>query len=150
MKRLILIILLAASIVLLDVGAAFTQELAAVPIGKKGWKWDVSAAVPLFKIVGSESGSARMDVLPMIGIGGGLTFYWGPVDDPDNEKLISVNFPTLVLNERETDGANLDLTLVADVGFFDNRIRIGTGYEFGKLNYSRSRFIGVFSVGIEF
>ena len=144
MKRFCLVLLVMAFVF----SNAVAQEKN-VPL-KNGWALDFSTAIPLFKIIESEDGGSRMDVVPMIGIGGGLTFYWGPKDDPDNKKLISINIPTLVLNERETSGTSLDLTLVFDVGFLNNKLRLGGGYEFGKLNYSRSRFIAVFSFGVEF
>jgi hypothetical protein len=131
---------------ILAAGSSLAQEIP-VPL-ENGWNVAFSTSLPLFKIVESSSGS-RMDVLPMVGLGGGLTIYWGPEGDEENEKLIAINIPTLIVNERETDGTRMDLTVAADVGFFDNRLRAGIAYEFGDVP-DRSRFIGVFSYGVSF
>lgn len=148
------LLILCAAVVLLAVSfcsAAGQIEAADIQLGKKGWWFGFSPTVPLFKLVEAESGTgASMDVIPMIGIGGGLSFYWGPLDDPDNARTISINFPTLVMSMREGDEEKMDLMLICDVGFLDNALRVGAGYEFGKLAYSRKRMVGVFSVGINF
>lgn len=142
---------LTALAICLLIATTASAQLKSIPLGNKGWALDVSTAIPLFKIVESEGGSnAKMDVIPMVGIGGGLTAYWGKIDDPENNKIISINFPTLAMSMRETDDKKMDLTLIADVGFFDNRVRFGCGYEFGKLAYVRNRLIGVFSLGVTF
>jgi hypothetical protein len=146
MKKLVL---LAIAALMLMTASASAQAMS-FPVGNKGWMFDVTTAIPLFKIVESEGGTSQMDVLPMLGIGGGLTMYWGVKDDPENKKVISINFPTLAMSLRDSDDKKMDLTLIADVGFFDNFIRFGAGYEFGKLAYDRSRFIGVFSLGVTF
>jgi hypothetical protein len=147
MKKLILLTIAA----LMLMTASASAQAMAFPVGSKGWMFDVTTAIPLFKIVESPGGtSASMDVLPMLGIGGGLTMYWGLKNDPANEKVVSINFPTLAMSLRDTDDKKMDLTLIADVGFFDNFIRFGAGYELGKLAYERSRFIGVFSLGVSF
>jgi hypothetical protein len=146
MKKLVLFTIAA----LMLMTASASAQAMAFPVGTKGWMFDVTTAIPLFKIVESEGSSSQMDVLPMLGIGGGLTMYWGLKNDPANEKVVSINFPTLAMSIRDTEDKKMDLTLIADVGFFDNFIRFGAGYEFGKLEYDRSRFIGVFSLGVSF
>jgi hypothetical protein len=143
------ILIIAALLVMSSCASASAQAMA-FPVGTKGWMFDVTTAVPLFKIVESEGNTSQMDVLPMLGLGGGLTMYWGLKDDPDNKKVVSINFPTLAMSLRDSDDKKMDLTLIADVGFFDNFIRFGCGYEMGKLAYERSRFIGVFSLGVSF
>jgi len=120
------------------------QAEEAVPL-KNGWQFDFSTAIPLFKVVESEGGGSKMDIFPLLGIGGGLTFYWGK---PDAEKIVSINFPTLALSKRVDDESKMDLTLIFDVGALDNILRLGVGYEFGPTNVSR--VIGLFSIGVEF
>ena len=141
MKRLILASILAVAALGIASGpvGAFSY-----PIGGK-WQFDVSTSIPLAKMVESTTPGASLDVRAMIGFGGGLTFYYAP--DVYGEKIVSFNVPILALAAREGDPATLDLTVIGDVGVFDNRIRFGVGYECGKLTADRSRWIGVFSVG---
>jgi hypothetical protein len=140
-KRLVLASIL--TLAALGMVPAPTEALS-YPIGGK-WQFDVSTSIPLAKAVESTTPGATLDVRAMIGFGGGLTFYYAP--DVDGEKVVSFNFPILALAAREGDPATLDLTIIGDVGVFDNRVRFGIGYECGKLTADRSRWIGVFSVG---
>lgn len=117
------------------------------PIGSKGWELDATATIPIAKIVEAVGPGATADAVPMIAFGGGLTTFWTDRNDPERVKIVSINFPILALSTRENDTKKLDLTLIGDVGFFDNKVRFGVGYELGALEADRSRFIGVFSVG---
>jgi hypothetical protein len=117
------------------------------PIGSKGWAFDASTEIPLAKLQESTTPGAALDVVPMVAFGGGLTTYWSDASDPDRVKVVSFNFPILALSTREGDASKLDLTLLADVGFFDNKIRFGGGCYFGEREPGRSRWVGVFSIG---
>lgn len=135
-------------ILLLVTSLSAKAEPFSYPIGTKGWSFDVTAAIPLAKVVESTDAETSVDVVPMIAFGGGLTTYWVDKNDPEQTKIVSFNFPILALSAREDDAEKLDLTLIADVGFFDDKLRIGGGYYFGSRGVEkRSRFIAVFSIG---
>ncbi len=151
MKKLLLICLLAASIVLFDVGAAFTQEVAAVPIGKSGFVFDwIFGLSGLAKIVEAEPGSdAFADVIPIVAANGGFTFYWGPPGDEENKNLFSVN--ALAFAAPRDDAVNKwNLTAALTVGAFDNKIMIGPCFDFGVTEWDRSRWGALLSFGAEF
>jgi len=117
------------------------------PIGTRGFEFDVTTTIPLAKVQESTSPGATADVVPFVAFGGGLTTYWTDKNDPDRVKIVSINFPILAVSAREGDDKKLDLTLIADVGFFDNKVRIGGGWNFGRIDADRSRAIAVFSIG---
>jgi hypothetical protein len=102
------------------------------------------------KIVESDDTNTKMDVLPVAGLGGGLCIYWTDVNVIDHKKIVALNAPMLYASTRIDDEKKLDLTLAATVGFFDNLIEFGVGYELGKLPYERSRLVGLFSLGVSF
>jgi len=130
-----------------DIGAGSIGDY---PLGKKGWMFDIATAVPLMKIVESDAPGAKMDVLPIAGLGGGLCIYWTDVNVIDHKKIVSFNVPMLYYSTRIDDEKKLDLSIAATVGFFDNAIQFGAGYELGKLPYERSRLVGLFSLGVSF
>jgi hypothetical protein len=151
MKSLVLILLV--SLLLLLPILVMAQEAGSIgdyPLGKKGWMFDVATAVPLMKIVESSDSYTEMDVVPIAGLGGGLCIYWTDVNVIDHKKIVSFNVPMFYASTRIDDEKKLDLTVAATVGFFDNLVEFGAGYELGKLPYERSRLVGLFSLGVSF
>jgi len=148
MKNLILVFLV--SFLMLSPVLAMAQDIGDYPLGKHGWMFDVATAVPLMKIVESNDANTKMDVLPVAGLGGGLCIYWTDVNVIDHKKIVALNAPMLYASTRIDDEKKLDLTVAATVGFFDNLIEFGVGYELGKLPYERSRLVGLFSLGVSF
>jgi len=148
MRNLILVFLV--SLLMLSPVLVMAQDIGDYPLGKKGWMFDIATAVPLMKLVESNEPGAKMDVLPVAGLGGGLCIYWTDVNVLDHKKIVSFNVPMLYYSTRIDDEKKLDLSLAATVGFFDNAIQFGAGYELGKLPYERSRLVGLFSLGVTF
>ena len=150
MKKLIFALLI--SILALSPVLAMAQagSIGDYPLGKKGWMFDVATAVPLMKIVESTETNTKMDVLPIAGIGGGLCIYWTDINVIDHKKIVALNLPMLYASTRIDDEKKLDLTVAATIGFFDNLVQFGAGYELGKLPYERSRVVGLFSLGMTF
>lgn len=131
----------------LAIAAPVDGQAMSYPIGARGWTFDVTTTIPLAKIVESTDPGASVDVVPFVAFGGGLTTYWVDKNDTLKVKIVSFNFPIVAVSVRENNVTKLDLTVIADVGFFDNKVRLGAGYYLGKRADGESRFVGVFSVG---
>lgn len=119
------------------------------PLGKKGWRFDVSTSIPVMKVVESDVTGTDLDVLPVAGFGAGPCIYWTDVSVVDHKKIISFSLP-FYLSTRLDDERKLDLTVAAMVEAFDGLLAVGMGYETGKLPYDRSRFVGLLSFGVKF
>ena len=142
----VFVLLLASALVALcplDVAS----QAKAYPLGTKGFAFDMTMEIPLAQARESTEPGTVVDVQPLIAFGGGLTTYWTDKNDPEQVKIVSFNFPILALSVRGADATKLDLTVIADLGFFDNKIRFGGGYYCGPKTDEQSRFIAVFSIG---
>jgi hypothetical protein len=148
-KKVVLLIALLA-LVVFPAALSAQDSVGDYPIGNKGWALDVSTSIPVMKIVESSSENADMDVLPVAGFGAGLCIYWADVNVPDHDKIVSINLPMLYLSTRFDDEKKLDLTVAGTLGFFDDLLSIGLGYETGALPYERSRWVGLLSFGVQF
>jgi len=147
MKRYVVLV---AVLLLLAVGAVQAQE-EAVPL-KNGWSIDYTAGFNgMAKLVEGEPGSdAVAEVIPVVAVNGGLSFYWGPLGDEENKKLLAINFPLVIISPRDDAVTKWDMSLALTFGVFDNLIMLGVCYDFGVTEWDRSRFGGLFSFGVEF
>jgi hypothetical protein len=129
---------------------AFAQEgvKSGIPL-KHGFVADLNFSVPLFAAVQSNDPNTNLDLVTNAGIGGGLTIYWADPTIADYKMVIAINAPEFILTPRFGSETNVDFILGADLGLFDNRLRMGMGYDFGSLPYERSRWIGLLSIGVK-
>ena len=113
-----------------------------------GWSVDIDASLPVAMVQESpDGGSSLVDVRPMIALGAGLSWYYANLQNPEHKKLVSINFPVIALSTRMDDPKTLDFMIIFDIGLFDNKVRFGGGWWGGNLDYDRTRFCGVFSLG---
>jgi len=113
-----------------------------------GWSVDIDASLPVAMVMESpDGGSSLVDVRPLIALGAGLSWYYFSPQNPEHEKIVSINFPVIALSTRIDDPKTLDFMIIFDVGLFDNKVRFGGGWWGGNIDYDRTRFCGVFSLG---
>lgn len=112
-----------------------------------GWSVDIDGQIPVFKIVESQGSGTKADVVPNIGYGAALSWYYYSKANPEHAKLVAINFPIVILSNRIDSENVLDVTIAFDVGVFDNKARFGLGWELGKLPYDRTRLVGLLSIG---
>ena len=144
-----LLVLLMGGMLLASTAMAQTKvDGNGVPI-KNGWVMDLNFSVPLLCAVQSQDVATKLDIHTNAGIGGGLTFYWANPKIAGYTMVVAVNAPELILTPRFGSETNIDLIVGGDLGFFDNRLRLGMGYDFGTLAYERSRWIGLLSIGVK-
>jgi hypothetical protein len=109
-------------------------------------------SIPAFKIVESSRKNAQLDARILTQVGGGVS-YQNLVYDSTNEKWISTfSFSpmTILISGNTANDDPIDLSYAMTVGFFDNLIMLGAGWDFGNVEDDRSRFFGLLSIGVNF
>lgn len=149
------VVLVLVSLLLIPV-AGIAQEdnqkmvkLASYPIGTKGWEVDYfSGAVDFMALKKAQEGSEYNFVArPMLGLSGGITWYWTDKNSPTNEKIISINFPTIGIRVIDEDIDEWAVSLMLTVGAFNDKFRIGAGYDL-TTKVDSEKIFGVFSIGL--
>ena len=131
------------------------------------WYWRPSVVIPVFKIYGSKTSNTLVDVTLNGGIGGGLSIVkytdttgtnplktvivnGESVTGQDTQPEISFSFsPCTVLMSKESNDSTIAISYAMTVGFFNNTIVMGIGYDFGQV-VDRSRLFGLLSIGASF
>lgn len=126
-----------------------TTSAQALPVDlKNGWAADLTYTIAALKVVESNRENTPVDVVPNLGGGVALTIFYANAQIGNYDMLISFNAPEIILTPRFDDETGVDLTIGGDVGFLNNRLRLGVGYELGTQPYERSRWIGLISIGV--
>jgi hypothetical protein len=117
------------------------------PIKKSEWRPIIS--IPALKISKSVRDNSIVDTQLLTSTGGGVS--WQMLEyDPITEKWKS-NFsfsPATILITGDTSGtSSLDISYATTIGFFNNLIMIGAGYDLGNVE-GRNRLFGLISIGI--
>ena len=140
----VLIALLALAIA----APAFAQVPPDIPLDK-GWGFGVSTAIPVLKIRESTDEGVKLDVVPVVGFGGGPCVYWGKADVTDIKRIVSLT-PMIILSARIDGAEALDVAFGPVFGFFDDFVQLGVVYNGGKIEPERSRWEGLMTIGINF
>lgn len=120
------------------------------------WKWRPQVTIPIFKGTDSTRPDAKVDVSLLASTGGGISLQNLTIKASNNNGQIQneyyCNFSwspvTVLLSGNLTEGSTIDPSLISTVGFFNNVILLGAGFNLGEVPNDRSRFMGVFSLGI--
>ena len=132
--------------------AAYERALAALP---RRWALRPTVTIPAVRLVRSARAGAELDAQLLSSVGGGVTFEslrWEQPATGDGRYVADLTWsPATVLFTGRTEGGTttLDVAWATGVGFFDNRIQVGAGYNFGAVA-ARQRVFGLLSVGINF
>jgi hypothetical protein len=120
---------------------------------EKMWKWRPTVALPALKLIDSDQGDRKLDAFLLASTGGGLSLQQGEFfTDNDQQKRWRCNFswsPITVLLSGDLSADNpVNISYATTLGFFNNLLMIGVGYDFGDITGRNSRLFGLLSVGI--
>jgi hypothetical protein len=130
---LIIAALLALMLCLPIVGVAAEASATAIDL-KNGWAMDYNTSVSLMRLEKTDDGIVGR---PAAGFGAGLTIFYAPT----SVTVISINAPEFILTTRPGDDDALDVLIGGDVGFMDNKIRVGGGW-------IHNEWVGLISLGL--
>lgn len=173
MKRIMMIpIIILLCISLIPLGGLFAQvpdtddegmvKEAAMDISlTQKWKLGPSITVPPLILRESTREGAKLDVTFVAGVGGGLAFYYAEIDPVtgNEERLFSFSPFTVLLSGTVSEEANnLDIAYACTVGFFNDLIMTGFGYNLGSsyvqmddgTNREISRWFWMLGLGVTF
>jgi hypothetical protein len=115
------------------------------------WKLRPIIALPALKVTKSTRENAILDVGALTSTGAGISLQRLEYD-LNTEKwdcTFSISPVTILFSGSLAPDRTIDLSWVTTVGFFNNIIMFGFGYDFGSAQ-ARSRLFGVLSVGMNF
>lgn len=125
-------------------------------IPKTKWKLRPLVSLPALKITQSTREDAEADVFLLTSTGGGISFQKLEAVPPDQENpsgkwksTFSWSPLTVLLSGNLAADDPIDLSLATTVGFFNNLLMFGVGYDLGTVE-GRGRGFGVVSIGINF
>jgi hypothetical protein len=113
-------------------------------------KFDIKpiAQIPAIKLTESSRENAQVDATLLVSAGGGFTIQRINTKKGKNYAPWSFSPVTILLSgDTSKEGAVLDFSWCSTLGFFNNVLQIGVGYDFGEVQ-NRSRWFGCLSLGI--
>ncbi len=111
------------------------------------WEFKPTVQVPNLKITESTRENILLDASLIGSIGGGITLQRSIIKNERNYATFSWTPIMLLITGDRTKDEPLDLSYCTTVGFFNNLLQVGVGYDFGTVE-DRSRFFLVTSLGI--
>lgn len=117
------------------------------PATKSEWRPIIS--LPALKIIQSTRKDAQIDALLLTSTGGGISWQKLKLDNTTNKwnSVFSVSPLTILLSGNLTATNPIDISYATTLGFFNNLLMIGGGYDLGTVT-GRSRFFGLLSIGV--
>ena len=114
-------------------------------------EWRPVVSLPAMKLVESSRPDAKVDALLLTSTGGGISWQKLKLDAASNKWKCTFSFSpaTFLLSGNFTADNPIDISYAMTVGFFNNLLMIGGGYDLGTVS-GRSRFFGLISIGINF
>lgn len=114
-------------------------------------EWRPVVTLPALKLVETNREDAKVDALLLTSTGGGISWQKLKYDEEDEKwkSTFSVSPITILLSGNLSADTPIDISYAATVGFFNNLIMVGGGYDLGSVS-GRSRFFGLISIGINF
>ena len=149
MKKSILITVMMTALLLVSSVFACAQDV--VDLGK-GWAFEESITIPVLKIVDVGSNGSEAQAELYTGLGGGICFsYQKELEDGNKHRIFTISPFTILLSgeEGEDDTTVLNIAYAMTAGFFDDKIMVGIGRDFGKVE-DRSRWFAMLSLGVTF
>lgn len=118
----------------------------------KGWSFDETVTIPVLKLVESSRDNAQYDAALFTGIGGGICLAYSKINvDGTKDRIVTIS-PLTILISGDTsneDATFFDVSYAFTVGFFNDKIMVGVGRDFGEVD-DRSRWFGMLGLGIAF
>lgn len=100
----------------------------------KHWKLGPSITIPPLRVQESLRNDAKLDVVLTASVGGGLSFQYvqtDPLTGTEERVFTWSPFTILLSGNSVEDMTNIDLSYAMTVGFFNDLIMTGFGYNFG-------------------
>jgi len=112
-------------------------------------EWRPIISLPAFKILESSRPDAKVDALLLTSTGGGISWQKLKKNDKSGkwESTFSFSPATILISGNLTSSNPIDISYATTVGFFNNLIMFGIGYDLGSVT-GRSRVFGLVSIGI--
>lgn len=126
-----------------------TDRLGQVSSEEPKWALRPIVVLPALKLTESTRKDAKLDALLLTSTGGGISYQRlvYNTEDKKYECTFSWSPLTVLLSGNLSSDNPIDLSLATTVGFFNNLIMFGCGYDLGSVG-ERSRFFGLLSIGI--
>lgn len=140
--------LIMALLALLIAAPAAAQTPPDVPL-ENGWGFGVTTAIPVLKVRESTDSGVKLDVVPVVGFGGGPCIYWSKEGFGEVKRVVSLS-PMVILSARVDGSEAMDAAFGPVFGFFDDFIQAGVVYNGGKIGDDRSRWEGLMTIGVSF
>jgi len=118
---------------------------------EKRWEWRPIVSLPAFKITESTRPDAKVDALLLTSTGGGISIQKLVYNKEKKRYESSFSWsPVSILLSGNLSADNpIDLSYLTSLGFFNNIVMFGIGYDLGTVS-GRSRLFGALSIGINF
>ena len=115
---------------------------------QNGWGIGMVKSVPVFKIVESSNPAAKVDAVPILGLCGGVCFYYtNDKAAPDHDRLLTFAPIAVMMTTRVDEEGTFDPSFGVLVGMFDDALQLGWMYFAGQRNEDISRHELIFSMG---
>jgi hypothetical protein len=118
-------------------------------VGSEKWELRPIVTIPALKITESTREDAKVDVFLLTSTGGGISYQHLKYDDEKKKWYVTFSWslPTVLLSGNLSADNPVDFSVASTVGFYNNLIMLGGGYDLGAVK-GRSRWFGVLSIGI--
>ena len=118
---------------------------------KPSWQWRPIVSLPALKLTESTRAGAKLDALLLTSTGGGISVQKLIFDETDKrwKSGFSWSPATILLSGNLSAEKPIDISYATTIGFFNNLLMFGAGYDLGFVE-NRSRIFGVVSIGINF
>ena len=111
------------------------------------WEFKPLVQIPAIRLTESVRENAKVDATFLASAGGGITFQRSALQDDGRwGSTFGVSAVVLIAGDTSQDVV-LDFSVGLTLGFFNNLIQVGAGYDLGQVN-DRSRLFGLLSAGI--
>jgi len=127
------------------------SELASHGAPMREIKWRPVVTIPAIKLTQSSRDNAKLDATILTQVGGGVSVQYLQYDSVAQrwDCYFSWSPLTVLLFGDTSKSAPLDISYATTVGFFNNAIMAGVGWDLGAVE-GRKRFYGLLSIGINF
>lgn len=153
---LLIVLIIGPGVVLGAQGNSRPRFFSSVPLDGKTkndvqWEWRPQITIPALKITKSKRAEAKLDAQILTSVGGGLSLQKLIVVEENGVKRWVSNFSysslTVLISGDTAEGSTLDISYATTVGFFNNALMFGLGYDFGRVEGRRRTFF-LMSIGI--
>ncbi len=112
------------------------------------WLFKPTIQIPALKLTKSIRTDAIADATLFASAGGGITYQRTIQKNNQNYSTFSVSLIALLMGDTSKTGEVLDFSVAGTLGFLNNIIQVGLGFDLGKVPAERGRLFFLLSAGI--